>query len=460
MTINPSENLIELSKLLPGLHLTGGCVRNMLLGVPASDIDVCAPLPVDEVISRLEGSAFSCGKVYRRTGTLAISRAESGESYEYAVFRTEKYAAGHTPESVSFCARPEEDALRRDFTINSIYYDISNGKIIDPLGGIPDLENKLIRAHDPERIFADDGLRLLRMVRFAAQLGFRAEPKTLETAARMGFKLSEITRERIAEEFLKILYADTAYPVLTQGTYPHYLGLKMLERLGYLAFALPELLKGKGMKQRADFHRHDVLEHTLQTVKFSPPRVRVAALLHDIAKPERFLKTGRFAGHDEAGEALSAKICRENLCLNSAQTARVSKLVALHMVDLDGKTREGKLRRFIATNIDYFDDLLLLIQSDYLGSGLHTDTAPGVLRLSSLKDKMAAEGAPFKPSQLKIGGNDVLAALPDIEKPLIGKLLETLHMRAVTDPLLNSRERLLTELRHAYAELKRTQNKA
>ena len=171
----PSNTMKKLAGLLPKpLYVTGGFVRNRLLELPVTDSDVCSALTTGEVQTALTGSDFLVRAVYPRMGTMLLEDATDGSQLEYTAFRTESYAGGggHTPCEVRFGCSLEEDALRRDFTVNAIYCDCVSGELTDPTGGLADLKSRTIRTVTaPETVFGSDGLRLLRMVRFCAQLG-------------------------------------------------------------------------------------------------------------------------------------------------------------------------------------------------------------------------------------------------------------------------------------------------
>ena len=264
------------------LYLVGGYVRNALGGLPPSDVDITGKaMPEKLVLPR----GFFFATTYRRMGTALIKhRFRQDVEIEYTPFRTEKYAegGGHTPVSVKFDAELEEDALRRDFTVNSIYYDIRNKKIIDPFGGAEDISKRLIRAYDPDKVFASDGLRLMRLVRIAAETGFGIERATADAAKRRAEFLGDITPNRKRDELLKILKADLAYGVDDA----HYRGLKLLRDFGFLEYILPELAALDGLAQPGGHHKFDALEHTFRVVRASPPEIRLAALFHDIGKAE------------------------------------------------------------------------------------------------------------------------------------------------------------------------------
>ena len=221
------------------LYLVGGYVRNFLLygKVLGTDIDVCGPFCVEELSDRLQGVAKVI-PVNPRIGTVLLKVGE--DEYEYTTFRKDSYPLGgaHTPQSVTFVQTVEEDALRRDFTVNALYYDIKNHILKDVLGGMEDLQNKRLRTADKwQKTFREDGLRLLRAVRFAAQLGFDLSPETEEGAKSEAKLLKDISPERKRQELDLIFTADEKYGVCGA----HARGLLLLQKLGLWRYLLPEM---------------------------------------------------------------------------------------------------------------------------------------------------------------------------------------------------------------------------
>ena len=314
MTIPLPTELTALARIFRDagfpLYAVGGMVRNACLGLPVQDIDVTSPMPVSEARALLEARGVACREKGAFFGTLDIGLGE--HTFEYASFRAEEYGAGgaHRPGAVRFGATLEEDAFRRDFTINALYYDILGQRLIDPTGGLADLKAHIIRATspDPNVILRDDGLRVLRMARFAAELGFSVEPGTLAAARANAAGVLDISAERVREELDKLLLADIRYGL---GRERVLYGLSTLAETEALAAVLPEIAAGAGIAQRPEYHAYDVQEHMLRACACAKPEriARLAALLHDVGKPVAFRETGRMLGHD----AIGANISREML---------------------------------------------------------------------------------------------------------------------------------------------------
>lgn len=201
--IKPSQNVRELAKLVgTDFYIVGGFLRNKLLGRKCDDEDLCSPLTLDELEKKLEGSDFSLKMKNKNFGTCKI--VCGNKSYDYATFRKETYKKGHCPDEVEFVKTIEEDVKRRDFTINSIYYNLKTQEIIDPLDGIQDLQRKLVRATSPE-ILQNDGLRILRMIRLACEYNFSIEKCTCKIALANINLVEDLTKSKVIEEIKKLL---------------------------------------------------------------------------------------------------------------------------------------------------------------------------------------------------------------------------------------------------------------
>lgn len=427
------------------LYLVGGWPRNRLLGLPPGDLDLASALPPDEAAALFRSlSGVKVAEKNRRLGTLGIFR--EGREAEYTAFRTESYGAGgaHRPDDVRFGATMREDALRRDFTVNALYRDIMKGTDEDPLGGLADLGRRLLRTcRRPAETFADDGLRLMRLARLAAELGFDIEEETFAAACASAELMRDIAPERIQAELNRLLLADARYPGPKPETSPVLRGLRLLDGLGLLGRAVPEFEGCRGVAQRADYHDHDVLEHLFRTCACAPPvlELRLAALLHDIGKPEALRRGGRMLGHDRLGEAMAGGILAR-LRYPNAIAAEVAALVRRHMYDLDGSTGEKRLRLFfVKMGRERSRRLAELRRADVCGS--RAGQAPGdpAEKWQALLDRMDAEGAPWTERELRIDG-EALAELLGGPSKAVGALKRALHAHAVLHPEDNDEETL------------------
>ena len=439
MKLNLPEQLKALARKAPfPLYVVGGAVRDALAGLPATDdIDLCAPADA-ETFSRL---AESCGLhvngVYKNTGTVNLEA--DGAKLEFTSFRSDFYRGdGHAPARVTFTHDLRTDALRRDFCCNAVYYDIRTGGVCDPLGGMEDIAAKKLRTtRAAKEVFGEDGLRLLRMARLSAQLGFTPDAACLAGARAEAARIGTITAERIYAELQLILHADEKYGV----RYAHYEGLKRLDDTGVLDRILPELTAGRGMPQRADFHNYDVLEHSLRSCRYADPRIRLSALLHDVGKPAAFRETGKYHGHDALGVPIGQAVL-ERLKAPKLTAKTVCRMIALHMFDLDGRTREGKVRAFIVKNYDVYGLLLLIKQADFSGCKDDLSPCPTIAKWESIRAKMQQEGVPFTLRELAIKGDELKNILP---APKIGEALGRLLLGCAQGTLQNKRDALLRE---------------
>ena len=402
MEITIPEKLYALAKLCPSpVYLVGGYVRNALSGLKESaDADITSALSVADFIKLANRAGFSVLTVYKTTGTAVFSDGE--RRYEYAGFRREKYGAGgcHTPVSVEPTADIKEDALRRDFKCNALYYDVKNGVLVDPLGGAADVKARVLdAARDAEEVFARDGLRLMRLARFVAETGFAPTESTLAAAEKYSQNLKDVSAERIYSELGKILSADGKYPFSPVNG--HYAGLKILDGTRVLDVIFPELAQGRDMAQRRDFHDHDVLEHSLRAALYAPQKIRLAALLHDVGKPYCMKTFGRYHGHAAVGAKI-AKAALLRLKADKKTVAETEFLVAEHMRDLECNESEGKIRAFLVANRDYAEDLIALKQADHTACKDDHGECPTALRWRALYDAMKTDGTPFSYKDLKI----------------------------------------------------------
>ncbi len=438
------ENLIRLAENCPTpLYVVGGSVRDFLAELsPKSgvhDLDICAPLDTEQFVAIAQESGFAVQSVYKHTGTVKLKDRQTGADLEYSCFRSDKYVRGeHTPTQIYFTSDINLDAKRRDFTANAVYFDIKAGEFIDPLDGIAAIKEKRFTTVAPaEKVFSEDGLRLMRLARQSAELGFSPDTDCLLGATKNAALIEDISPERIFAELLSILRADERFGI--QGG--HYQGLQLLSKTRVLDCILPELTKGRDMAQRADFHDHDVLEHSLRAVLYAQKEVRLAALLHDVGKPLCALRDGNTYEHPVEG-AFLAKDILQRLKAPKKLTDYTVSLVQWHMYDMDGRTGENKLRRFFVEHRDILQDLLLLKQADFSACKDDLRPAPTCVRWRALLEKMHAENVPFSLKELRVNGNDLLEANLPAQK--LSAILSALLSHVAIMPKDNEKSRLIT----------------
>ncbi|MBQ2661143.1 MAG: CCA tRNA nucleotidyltransferase [Clostridia bacterium] len=450
MKLNVPEELEYLSSLFKEngkkIFVVGGMIRNTLLSLPISDIDTSSAMLPDEVMALCRKNNIKTFEKGIKYGTVEIHIGDFVT--EHTTFRSDVYAGGgnHKPTDVKFSDSLTADAHRRDFTVNAIYYDIAENKIIDPTGGTADLENKLIRAtsKNPDIILQDDGLRILRLVRFASELGFDVEKETLESAKRNVKGLLDISGERIRDELFKILMSDSRYEIKEQRNRVLF-GLMLLKDIGALDIILPELTRGRGMAQKKEYHAHDVLDHMLHTAACSEKDIvmRVAGLLHDVGKPEIFRKYGKYYGHDKEGEKIARKILSRLRC-STEFTDKVCMLVRNHMYDLQGTAKEKTIRqKFAALGLENAKMLIQIREADVHGSGIITGEVQTAEKWKKILQKMQDEGVPFDERDLNITGEDIMEHFSLSPSKKIGEIKHSLFLHCAIRPHDNKKEILL-----------------
>ncbi len=442
MRINFDQGLYSLAqKLNSPLYAVGGVVRNYLIdpSVVTEDIDLSANIAVEEILPVLNELKFKVVAEYKRTGTVVFKIGK--QKYEYTAFRKEVYGdgGGHTPITTQPTDDIREDALRRDFKCNAVYYDILNEQIVDPLGGVKDIENKVLdTVKQPEKVFESDGLRLMRLARFAGELAFRPTDDVIGAMKKYASNIKDISCERIYDELKKILVADSKYAFSDKRG--HYVGLKILEITKVLDEIMPELTLGRGMSQRADFHKYDVLEHSLRCALYSPKEIRLAGLLHDVGKPYCYLKNGKYYYHEVEGERIAIEILKR-LKVDNATVKQVRYLIREHMVDLDCSMRENKVRLFLAKNYNKLDDLFKVKQADFRASLESDEVSPTITKWQKIITKMQKEGVPLTLKELNIRAEE-LGEIGFMGQE-IGEMLTKIFELAVIGGVKNQKEELV-----------------
>ena len=439
------QNLISLSKALnEPLYAVGGVVRNYLIDKSvAEDIDLASPVGVEQLAPLLNQYGFVIVAEYKRTGTVVFK--SKTQKYEFTSFREEKYqkGGGHTPISTERTTDIMQDALRRDFKCNAVYYDITNAKFVDPLGGISDIKNKVLdTVKKAEQVFESDGLRLLRLARFSGELNFKPTEEVLSSMQKYADNILDISHERIYSELVRILESDTKYPF--SDKIGHYTCLKILSDTRVLDRIFPALALGRGMVQRADYHKYDVLEHSLRSVLYAPKTIRLIALLHDIGKPLCYKRDGNFYAHAEEGAKIAKQVL-SSLKADKRTVDRAYTLIKAHMLDLDLKMREQKVRLNIAKNFLIIDDVFALKQADFSACKDDEGVSPTVAKWKGIIEKMQQEGAPFTLKDLKISAKDLMEK--GLKGSQIGQALKQLFLNAVIGQVKNDRQSLINAVK-------------
>jgi poly(A) polymerase len=406
-------------------YFAGGCVRDMVRGVEPQDYDF-ATTATPEQVQQLFPRTVPVGAQF---GVVLV--LEAGNQFEVATFRSdETYVDGRRPSSVRY-GSPEQDAQRRDFTINGLFYDPVTNEIIDHVGGKTDIGRKLVRTiGEPRQRFGEDKLRMLRAIRFAANLRFEIDPATFTAVQEMATQIHIVSAERIRDELTKIITRPNA------GR-----GLQLLEESALLAQILPEVSAMKGVEQPPDFHPEgDVFKHTRLMLEHLPPNpsavLSFAVLLHDVGKPPTFVRAPdriRFNEHDRVGAELAEQILRR-LRFSNEEIAKIVLCVREHMrMQHVQEMRPSKLKRILAR--ETFADELELHRID-------CEASHGNLENYEFLKAKAAELPPevVKPTPL-LTGHDLLA-LGLKPGPMVGQILREVEELQLEDRLKSSAEAL------------------
>jgi poly(A) polymerase len=374
-------------------YLVGGCVRDLLLGREPADYDLATDAPPERVLALFPGAQL----VGAHFGVVLVREADA--QVEVATFRSDhSYLDGRHPGEVRFETDPRQDVQRRDFTINAVLMDPQSGEVLDFVGGRADLEAGLVRAiGDPEARFAEDHLRMLRAIRFAARFGFHIEPATFTAIRRQCERIRGISAERIRDELVMIL---------TEGGAVR--GLDLLDESGLLEVLLPEVAAMKGVPQPPEFHPEgDVWTHVrlmLGEMRNPTPTLALGVLLHDVGKPRTFVvrERIRFDGHVEIGTQLAVQILTR-LRFSNDDIRHVAALAAHHLRFKDvTRMRTSTLKRFL--RMDRFEEHLELHRLDCISSHRLLD------HYNFARSKLAE----FSTEQLKpkplLTGHDLIAA--------------------------------------------------
>ncbi|KDR93760.1 tRNA nucleotidyltransferase (CCA-adding enzyme) [Peptoclostridium litorale DSM 5388] len=416
-------------------YIVGGCVRDSILGRDINDWDICTSARPEDVMDIFGVEKdFKIVPVGLKHGTVML--VYRGSAYEVTTFRIDgEYMDGRRPSKVSFTGDIEKDLSRRDFTVNAMAYSDDEG-LIDPFKGLQDIKRSLIRCvGDPQKRFEEDALRMLRAIRFSAQLGFDIEKETFDAICKNWRLAQNISIERIRQEFGKIMVSDSPSR-----------GIRLLMDTKLMNFISPQLYEIVGFDQKNPYHDKDVFEHTMNVIESTPKRlnVRLAALFHDISKPRcMFLDDGgmgHFYEHDSVGSEVAADILKK-LKYDNRTIRSVSMLIREHMINLDHFTEKG-IKRFIkrigSENLEDFFDLR---RADIKGCAGPFDFGD----LEAFMENVHAiinRKEPLGIKDLAIGGNDLI----DIgysEGKEIGDALAWLLEIVLEYPDVNTKEKLI-----------------
>ena len=420
--------------------LVGGCVRDLLLGREPLDYDVTTDATPDQVL-KLFPDGLSVGAQF---GVILVYR--DNLKVEVATFRSDVgYSDGRHPDRVEYARSPQADVQRRDFTINGLLMRPETGEVLDYVGGQADLKAGVLRAiGEPSRRFAEDKLRLMRAVRFAARFGFDIEPITFKAIRQHAHEATAVSAERLRDELTKLL---------TEGAARR--GFELLDETGLLNVVLPDIAAMQGVEQPPQFHPEgDVWIHTRMMIERLPagvsPTLAWGVLLHDVGKPPTFKsaeETGdriRFDGHVDVGVRMAETICRK-LRFSNDDTDQILALVANHMRFKDvAQMKASTLKRFM--RLPRFEEHLELHRLDCLSSHGRLDSYGYIEH--ALAETPAEQ---IRPPRLLTG--DDLKALGYLPGPVFSEILESVE-DAQLEGQLHSKEEALAYVRRRFAPRK------
>lgn len=432
MPANARRIICTLQKAGFEAYIVGGCVRDVILGKEPDDWDITTSARPEEV-KKLFSRTIDTGIAH---GTVTVMFGKEG--YEVTTYRVDgKYEDHRRPASVTFTASLLEDMKRRDFTINAMAYNETEG-IVDHFDGIGDLQRKIIRCvGEPKERFDEDALRILRTVRFAAQLNFSIDEKTQKAIRDQAVFLKDISAERIHVELTKLLVS--AHPEKLRTAY----------ELGVTAIVLPEFDRMMETSQNNKHHLYSVGEHTLRVVKEVPATeaLRWAALLHDVAKPvmkSSDEKGDHFYGHNETGAEMAKQILLR-LKFDNATIARVKRLVLWHDYGMGEMVTLRSFRRSLSKmGADLFEDYVCIKYADILAQGeyMREQKLANLEQLKVYYQQIMEQEQCLTLKDLAVTGKDLMEQGMEPGKEM-GKMLNTLLDHVLENPELNNQESLL-----------------
>ena len=446
MEIRPSKIPAEVAQVTNTLEkagfeawIVGGCVRDLFLGRTPKDWDVTTNAAPEKIQGIFEHTYYT-----NEFGTVGVvndaTEDERLKVIEVTPYRLEgEYSDARRPDSVQFSPHIEDDLKRRDFTINAMAYSASKGQLLDLYGGIKDLEARLIRAvGDPVARFGEDALRIMRAVRISAELDFELEPRTRRAMRDSAAQLEKISKERIRDEFVRIINS------------PHIKRTLVLSHeLGILRYIAPELELGVGVEQN-QAHSFDVFEHNLRTAQHAADKdwdfiVRLSGLFHDVGKPasRRWSEEKRdwtFHGHDVVGARMTKKIL-ENLKFSRETIDKASSLVRWHMFFSDPAVVTLSAVRRIITNVgaEHIWDLINLRICDRIGTGRPKEQPFRLRKYQAMIEQALRD--PISVGMLKIDGRRIIE-MGEGPGPRIGWTLHVLLEEVLEDPAKNTADYL------------------
>lgn len=455
--INIPDELITLSEIFSRNHETlfvvGGFVRDAIMqrvNLEHNDIDLASSCKPDKVVKMLKDSGFVCDDKNAKYGTVIIT---GNNKYEYTTFRRENYNMNgeHNPTGVEFVKDIHEDALRRDFTVNAIYYDIDKKEYIDPVYGLEDIKKKILRCPgSATESFRQDSERILRMIRFVNTLGFEVDQKTFEAAVEYKNGVQNLSKQRIRKEFDKMLVCDTFFPGDKATKYAHAKCLIMLGQFDLWQYILPAIDNIFSLKIKDDKGEF-IYSHIINCVSVCEPQSRLACLLHDVGKVYTKYHHNTFNfSRDWAEVIIEQNLGQDGLIYPKEQIEKIKRTVMALDFDKHGFESKKSIRRFIRSNLTNFEDICNVKDAIALENTDYTKKSVIAARWKRIYHIMLRSNTPLKMGELKITGNEIIEAIPNIRLEKIKELQSKLFDMCLDRPKLNNTE-ILKQKAQKYA---------
>ncbi|HVV14802.1 MAG TPA: CCA tRNA nucleotidyltransferase [Candidatus Paceibacterota bacterium] len=423
--------------------IVGGCIRDLLLGREPKDWDVTTNADPEQIQALFENTFYT--NDFGTVGIVTEGAPDTLKVIEATPYRLEgKYSDARRPDSVIFSHKLEDDLKRRDFTINALAYSPSKKEIVDLFEGVKDIKDKIVRAvGEPDKRFEEDALRILRAIRISAELDFAIDEATRVAMAKNAAQLGKISKERIRDEFMRILQSEKPMKalILAQG-------------MGLLKYIAPDLEQGIGVEQN-QAHSFDVFEHNIRALQHAADKgwsldVRLAALFHDVGKPKARRWSEEkgdwtFHGHEVVGARMTKKAL-EGLHVARETIDKVEKLVRWHMFFSDpDKVTLSAVRRII-TNVgrENIEQLVELRICDRIGTGRPKEQPFRLRKYHSMIEQALRD--PISVGMLKVDGKAVMEVTHEKPGPRIGWMLHALLEEVLDDPERNTKDYLEKKL--------------
>lgn len=437
--ITVPENVLWLTQKLKEQGHTafcvGGCVRDSLMGVKPHDWDLTTSAIPEQIIQVLERNNIAYHTVGIEFGT--VTAIIHSEEYEITTYRLEaNYEDGRHPSDVAWSKSIYEDLARRDFSMNAIAYDCDSDEFIDPYNGITAIENKvLVTVGSPTDRFNEDALRILRAIRFAIKYNLFISPATDVAIIKKYEGLAQVSKERITEEFRKILTCgEPVFDIFMRYS-------------DVICFIVPELSMCYKFNQNNRYHTHDVYEHILHVVdncKTNKFEIKMAALLHDIGKPNCYSEDengfGHFYGHPKVSGIIANSVLSSDFRVTNDERDLILKLVENHDMPL-AETRKSIRRAVLKFGVDFLNDFFILKQAD-MDDHIYPDDKyiTTTDNFKSIMQELIDEDACFSMKDLAINGNDIMKLLNIKAGKKVGEILSILLDEVIEEKLENKHE--------------------